>query len=153
MAFNFFKKNRKQKEVENHLGQFQSDFTENQKRAILVSLYVIANSDGEFHQNEIDVFHNTADLLGYKMKRTVEKTLTDITSVSKDEMVRVLRQMDQGQKDWYIVTAMGMIHADGQVLEIEIKHGMAYFEAIGVTEEYAFSVLEKAEALSKAFNI
>jgi uncharacterized tellurite resistance protein B-like protein len=117
----------------------------------MLSLYVVANSDGEFHQKEIDFFHDTAEVLGYKMKRSAEATLNDIISISKPEMVKVLNQMDNNQKDWYIITLMGMIHADGRTLEIELNHGYAYLEAIGITKEYAESIIKKSSLLMQAY--
>ncbi len=48
-----------------HLIGFQESFTDEQKQAILFSLFDIANSDDEFHAKEIEFFDQIGKLLDY----------------------------------------------------------------------------------------
>jgi uncharacterized tellurite resistance protein B-like protein len=153
MLFDFFKRNKEKQEISVHLKQFQYEFSLDQKRAIMQSLFVVANVDGKFHRKEVKLFNDTAKLLDYKMKDTAEDTLLDIISIDKEQVKYVLNKMNTKQKDWYILTIFGMIWADGKALDIEFNHGIAYLDAIGITEEYAMKILKKSELIAKAFKL
>ncbi len=53
-GFSFFKKHKKSDKIISHLHDFMESFTDEQKKAILVSLYVVVNSDEEFHTKEVE---------------------------------------------------------------------------------------------------
>lgn len=151
MLFDLFHKNEKEKVVREHLGGFQDGFNLKQKKAVLLSLFLIANSDQEFHIKEKQFFEETALLLGYRL---TENMVDEFMSLGdREELFRLLNSMDEGQKDWYIITSLGMMHADGKPLDIELKHLMTFFDHMGITEERASNVVQKAEALSRHFNL
>jgi len=151
MLFDFFHKNEKEKSVREHLGGFQDGFTPKQKKAILCSLFLIANSDQEFHIKEQHFFEETALLLGYRL---TENIIDDFMTLGgRDELFNLLNSLDEGQKDWYIITSLGMMHADGKPLDIELKHLMTSYDHMGITEERASNVVQKADALSRHFNL
>ncbi|HBG86121.1 MAG TPA: hypothetical protein DDW62_01075, partial [Marinilabiliaceae bacterium] len=118
MLFNFFKKHEKQNEVRQHLGGFQDEFSDNQKKAVMCSLMLIANSDGEFHRKEEMFFEQTATMLGYRLSGDY---IDDLLAMGKEKLFQLLKSLDESQKDWYIITAFGMLHADGQALEVEFQ--------------------------------
>jgi uncharacterized tellurite resistance protein B-like protein len=151
MLFDFFHKNEKEKVVREHLGGFQDGFSPKQKKAILCSLFLIANSDQEFHLKEQQFFEETALLLGYRL---TEGMIDDFMTLGgRTELFNLLNSLDEGQKDWYIITSLGMMHADGKPLDIELKHLMAFYDHMGITEERASNVVQKTDALSRHFNL
>jgi len=148
MLFSFFKKHERQNAVNEHLSGFQEQFTEKQKKAIMTSLLLIASSDGEYHRKEEMFFEQTANMLGYRLKRDY---FDDFMTLDKRELYQLLDSLEESQKDWYIVTAFGMIHADGKPLEVEFKYLEVFFDKMGITEERFENVLRKTELLMKKF--
>jgi uncharacterized tellurite resistance protein B-like protein len=144
MLFSFFKKHERQNAVNEHLNGFQKEFTEKQKKAILTSLLLIAHSDREYHRKEERFFEQAATLLGYHLKRDY---LDELMSPDQDELFQFLNSLTEGQKDWYIITAFGMMHADGKSLEVEFKYLVGFFSRMGITEERYEKVLRKTQLL------
>ena len=50
--------------LKEHLSGFRDSFTDEQKKAILVSLFEIANSDEDFHFRETAYLKKTSEFLG-----------------------------------------------------------------------------------------
>jgi len=148
MLFSFFKNHVRQNAVNEHFSGFQKQFTENQKKAILISLIIIAGSDGEYHRNEEKFLFQIATVLGYPLKRNY---LKDFLSYDKDELLLLLNSLGENQKDWYIVTAFGMMHADGISLELEFKYLDFIFSKMGITNERYEIVLKKSQLLMDKF--
>lgn len=150
MLFNFFKKHENQSYINQHLSGFQNNFSSNQKKAIMCSLFLIANADKEFHNKEAVFFEQTAKLLGYKL---TSNFLEEFLSFNKVELLQLLDSLDESQKDWYIVTAFGMVHADGRALEKEYQYFEVFLENMNITEERFEYVLKKAELINEKFFI
>lgn len=51
------------------------------------------------------------------------------------------------QKDWYIVTAYAMLHADGEALDVEYQYLEVYFEKMGITREHFENVINTSHKL------
>jgi len=100
-----------------HLIGFQESFTDEQKQAILFSLFDIANSDDEFHAKEIEFFDQIGNLLNYP---TGDEILDDYLKADREKVFESLNDFSDSQKDWYIVIVYGMVHADGKVLDEEL---------------------------------
>lgn len=130
--FSFFKKHKKSDKIKNHLHDFMESFTDEQKKAILVSLYVIANSDEEFHTKEVEFFQQTADILDYPITGNIKDEFSEI---NRDEVFEQLKNISEDQKEWYLTTVIGMIHADGKVIEEELDDAKQYLSRMGITKE------------------
>lgn len=151
MAFDFFRRNEKERSVREHLGGFQDGFTARQKKAILCSLFLLANADKEFHTKEQQFFEETALLLGYRL---TENMIDDFMSLGgRSELFNILNSLDESQKDWYIITSFGMMHADNKLLDVEMNYLMTYYDHLGITEDRALNVIQKADALARHFNL
>ncbi|MGV8111818.1 MAG: TerB family tellurite resistance protein [Lentimicrobium sp.] len=148
MGFSFFKKHDNQNEVRDHFKGFHDGFSENQKKAILLSLFLMANSDGEFHQKESEFFIQVSNLLNYKLTRNF---MDDISTISRDQLFQFLNSLDESQKDWYIVTISGMLHVDGRAMEVEYQYMQAYFNKMGITAERYEAVIKKTNLLMNKF--
>jgi len=148
MLFDFFKKQEKQDAVKQHFGSFQDSYTELQKKAILSGLLIIANADGEYHRKEAEFFMQTAALLGYKLQRNY---LEDLLSIEPTNLTRILNNLDEGQKDWFIITIFGMIHADGKDLDVEYQYLTGIMKGMGVTRQRFDDVINKAQILAQRF--
>ncbi len=148
MLFNFFKKHERQNTVNEHLSGFQEQFSEKQKKAILTSLLLIANSDREYHRKEERFFEQTATMLDYRLQSDY---MDDLMSPDQDELFQILNSLAESQKDWYIITAFGMMHADGKSLEVEFKYLVGFFSRMGITEERYENVLRKTQLLMEKF--
>lgn len=149
MLFSFFNKNKQQTAVQEHLSRFQDQFTENQKIAIMNSLFVIANSDDEFHEKEQQFFEQTAMLLGYQLTNNIFKKFTSITH---EEHFKMLNSLNESQKDWYIYTAFVMIHADGKALMIESEYLNVFLSKMGITPQRSEAVIKKTLSIMQSFN-
>jgi len=153
LLFNSFLKKENEKEVRKHLGGFQDNFSEQQKKAIMLSLFLIANSDEEYHQKEYQFFMKAATLLGYRIKSNFGDQVDEFAKMSRQDLFGSLSSLDESQKDWYILTVFGMIHADEVPLEIEFQYASSFFDSMGITEERCENVIKKAAALQKFFKL
>jgi len=136
--FSFFKKHKISDEIKNHLNEFTDSFTEEQKKAILVSLYVIANSDKEFHTREVEFFQQTADILDYPITGNMKDEFSEI---NKEEVFEQLNNISENQKKWYLTTVIAMIHADGKVMEEELVDAEQYLSKMGITKDKISQIL------------
>jgi len=143
--FSFFKKHKKSDEIKNHLNDFRESFTEEQKKALLVSLYVIANSDKEFHTKEVEFFQQTADILDYPITGNMKDEFSEI---NRDEVFEQLKNISENQKKWYLTTVIGMIHADGKVMEEELVDAEQYLSKMGITKEKITQILKTIQLFS-----
>lgn len=147
MLFNLFKKNKKQNDVIQHLGAFKRSFNEQQKKAILWSLFLIANADKKFDRKEKKFFSETAMMLGYKFSDDYMEFLL----IYPEDSIAILKTLTEGQKDWLIVTLLGMVHADGKALQEEYDLMQNFFTIIGVTMHRVESVVKKTQILSRGY--
>jgi len=153
LLFNSFLNHEKEKTVREHFGGFQDNFSDQQKKAIMLSLFLIANSDGEYHYKEHQFFTQAATILGYRLKSSDDAQLEEFMSFDRETLMKTLSTLDEGQKDWYILTVFGMIHADKVPLEIEFQYASSFFDSMGITEERCENVIKKAAALQKFFKL
>lgn len=112
--------------------------------AIIGSLLIIANSDGEFHKKEAQFLKEVSKVLGYKSSRS---KLNKFMSIGLDEMFLKLNGLDDSQKEWYIVTTFTMLHVDGQALDLEFQYLEVYFAKMGINREKFKDVIEKSHIL------
>ena len=132
--------------LKEHLSGFKESFTDEQKKAILFSLFDIANSDNEFHAKEIEFFDQIGNLLNYQ---TGENILDEYLEADKEKVFESLNDFTDSQKDWYIVTVFGMIHADGKVLDEELADAERFLSGImGISKERINDAIQKSQ-LSK----
>lgn len=124
-------------EIENLV---KGTFTDNQKRAILYSLLLIAKSDGEFHEYERLNLDITAQFLNYNIN---DIKFLHYPSLGKETMYQDLSSLNSKQKDWYILSSIGMIHADFQYKEIEDAFAKYFFEKMGISEYYINKLMEQ----------
>ena len=120
-------------------------FTDEQKKAILVSIYVIANSDEDFHTKEVEFFQQTADILDYPITGNLKDEFSEI---NRDEVFEQLKNISENQKEWYLTTVIGMIHADGKVIEEELDDAEQYLSKMGITKERITQSLKTIQLFS-----
>lgn len=148
MLFSFFKKHEKQSAVNEHLNGFQVQFSENQKKAILTSLLLIASSDGDYHRKEEKFLEQTANMLNYRLKNNY---FDDFMTINREDLFQYLDSLNENQKDWYVITAFGMMHSDGKDLDVEFDYLNAFFSKMGISEERFTNVLKKTQLLMNKF--
>ena len=148
MNFDFFKEHKRQSAVREHLLGFGEDFTERQKKAIICSLLLIANSDGEYHRKEKQFLELSASLLGYQLQ---DDFFDEFESFDPVDIPNLLNSLDEGQKDWFILTVAGMVHADGRALEIEFQLMEGILKKMGITEQRFMDVLKKTQLMMEYF--
>lgn len=147
MVFSTVKKHKDQKDVQEHLQSFKDSFSDEQKKAVICSLFLIANIDGEYHQKEKDFFEETADVLGYTLKEDTDKQVREFLSISREELFEMLKSLSKEQKDWFVATVLSMIHADGEALDKEVHYADEFFEKMGVTHAQCEEVIRNSPAL------
>ncbi|RAJ13209.1 tellurite resistance TerB family protein [Olleya aquimaris] len=106
--------------------------TENQKRGILFGLILLAQADGEVHNNETHFLNQTANLLDYDI---YDSAFEHFQSLGADKLFETLTTLDSKQKDWFIFTAFGMINADFKTTTEENQIIRVIFENMGITSE------------------
>ncbi len=127
--------------LKEHLSGFKDSFTDEQKKAILFSLFDIANSDDEFHAKEIEFFDQIGNLLNYP---TGESILDEYLEADKEKVFDSLNDFSDSQKDWYIVIVYGMVHADGKVLDEELADAERFLEGMGISKERINDAIQKS---------
>jgi len=142
--FSIFNKRSKNSELKEHFDKLYS-FTDEQKKAILVSLFEIATSDEEFHHRENEYLTKTSGFLGISLKRS---RLKKLLKNKRDELFRKLTEMSENQKDWYVFTVLGMVYADGKVMEDEFKHVEKFLLNLGFSQERINRNMVKDQHLS-----
>ena len=138
--FSFFKKSKKENL---HSGEPDSpySFSDDQKKAILVSLYEIANSDQEFHQKESEYHMKISDFLDYSIRKGKLKRLL---SKEKDHLYQLLSEFSESQKDWYVFNVVGMVYADGKIIKEEFEHVQKFLLSIGFSKDMINRNLEES---------
>ena len=106
-------------------------FSIDQKHAILLSLFEIANSDEEFHEKETAYFKNISEFIGMRLSN---RDLKRMLSQERESLYKLLDEMTDSQKDWYVITALGMVYADGELIEDEFNHVKSFLLELGFTE-------------------
>jgi hypothetical protein len=149
MLFNFSKKNKQESVLRENLGGFQDSFTLRQKKIILYSLFLIANSDHLFSDEEIQYFEHIAMILGFQINKTFIK---ECQSFTRTDINFTLTNLTPDQKDWYIVTVVDMVHVDGEAPEIKSKYATVIFNYMGISEERMDRIVKKAAAFTKYIN-
>ena len=117
----------------------------------MCSLFLIANSDGEYHNKEHQFFEQTAMLLGYKLGNNLDSIVEEFMTMDRESLFYHLNSLNESKKDWYIVTAFGMVHSDGRALEEEFQYMLVFFDKMGITEERFENVIRKTELLMEKF--
>lgn len=124
-------------EIENLV---KDTFTDNQKRAILFSLLLIAKSDGEYHKYERLILDITAQFLNYNIN---DIKFLEYPSLGEETMYKHLNTLNSKQKDWYILSAFGMMSADFQYNETEDAFVNHFFNKMGISESYINKLVEQ----------
>ena len=117
----------------------------------MFSLFIIANSDGEYHNKEHNYLEQIASVLGYNLGSDLDAIVDEFMTIDRVAIFGNLNSLSEGQKDWYIVTAFGMIHADGKALDAEFEYVIAIFQKMGISEKRFEDVLKKTELLMNKF--
>jgi len=129
--FSFFKRANKNKALNENFDELYG-FTEDQKTAILVTLYEVANSDDEFHPKETAYHKRIGDYLGLDYST---RELKNFLRKDKERLYHLLDHMNDSQKDWYVITVLGMIYSDGSVIKEELDHVIKFLTNIGFSRE------------------
>ena len=90
-------------------------FTERQKAAILVVLENIANSDGDFDENEqviIDGCKNNFLKFDMSSERGLE-LFREVQQMSFDELIQIIKPLSRLQQEYILIYACKVIAADG----------------------------------------
>lgn len=134
--------------MKEHFEGFNKDFSKDQKKAVLGSLFLIAASDDEMHNKEEQFLEQTSMILDYPITR---KFLDEVMGLGREGLINALISLNDSQKDWYITTAIGMVHADGKVLEEELQYLDVFFGSMEITKERAEAVMRKSQLLADMF--
>lgn len=130
--------------LRDHFGGFQGSFTDIQKKAILISLYDIANSDNEFHKTEVRFFQEISILLGFSVR---DNTIYRYLEMDREYIYKSLSILNDHQKEWYIVTVIAMMHTDGKIKKEELEQIQVYLEKVGISKEIYNKSIDKGKLL------
>ena len=142
--FSFFKKRSNNDIIKNHLSSFKGSFTDDQKKAIMVSLYVIANSDKEFHTKEVEFIKQTADILDYSLSDNINE---EFSGINRGKVFKLLKGFSEDQKEWYLVTVAGMISEDKEVSDTELDDALRYLLSMGIPIEKINITMAKLKSI------
>ncbi len=130
--------------LRDHFQGFQDSFTDIEKKAILISLYDIANSDNEFHKSEVRFFQEISILLGFSAR---DNTIYRYLEMDRDYIFKSLNNLKDSQKEWYIVTVIAMMHSDGKIKKEELEHIQLYLDKVGISKEIYSKSVDKGKLL------
>ncbi len=110
--------------------RFRASFTEEQKIAIVGSLFRMAFADNDMAEEEVEFVAAVCELLGYtvyeeELRRYVADPLYYLDA---------LRELNQEQQIWYCRALYFMIVMDGKVEIRELDKLHEYLEIIGIDE-------------------
>lgn len=142
--FNFLSKKNNNKESNSLLADFQNSLNKQQKAAILTSLSIVSTSKGKSHDKDAAFYIQTCNMLGVKLGDT---SVTEMQSKSEQDLIDVLKTLDEGQKDWFIVALHSMASADGKVEFSEMAVAIDICNRIGISDDRYIKTLEKTKAL------
>lgn len=145
MPFYYFKQHRKETAVKKHLSKFNSVLEEKQKKAIIGSLFYLANGDREYHNKEHEFIKQASDLLGYNLSDSEHLIAEELMGMGKKTIFEELNTLTQEQKDWYVITALGMIHSDGKALDEEFKMLKDFLTQIYINHEHFEEVIRQTK--------
>lgn len=145
MPFNYFKQHRKETAVKRHLSKFKNVLDEKQKKAIIGSLFYLANGDGEYHNKEHEFIKQASDLLDYNLSDSEYRIAEELMGMGKQAIFEELNTLTQEQKDWYMITALGMIHSDGKALEEEFNMLKNFLTQISINHEHFEEVVQQTK--------
>lgn len=128
--------------IKDHLETFDYEFSADEKKAILNCLFKIAKSDEDYHPKEKEFLKEISAIVGYDFDVFSNEDPLDLTD---PQISQILTGLDEGQKDWFVITAFLMIHADGVALMQEYFKLEGYFEQMGITRERWREVIKKTE--------
>ena len=140
MLFSLFIKRKKNKIIKKHIESFQDSFTEEQKIPILASLFLIANSDDEFHDSEKEFLQKFADAFGYQI---TDEIMDKYSQMDMNSLFEELSELSSSQKEWLVISVFGMIHADNMVLEEELLLAKKFFTRMGISLVSIKNIIEK----------
>lgn len=128
--FSFFRSNKDDALIK----QFDDLYklSDDEKTAVLVTLWEVANSDDEFHPAETKYHKKIGNYLGMNFS---SRKLKSLLKNDRDKIYNVLNNMNESQKDWYVITVLGMIYSDGSVIQEELDHVINFLKGIGFSEE------------------
>ena len=132
MLFDLIKNYGRRKVFDQHKEAFHNRFTNDQRKAIMISLLIVANSDDEFHHKEEDYYSKIAETLGYPLE---ENFVDEFFEMDRRQVFEVLNDLDDDQKEWYMLTLFSMIHVDGKPLDVEFEFARPYLLKMGIDQQ------------------
>jgi len=132
--------------IKNHIETFDYEFLDDEKKAILSSLFDIAHSDDDYHPKEKEILKEISAMIGYDFD---DFSKGEHLVLNDAQIYEILNGLDEGQKDWFIITAFLMIYADGVALMQEYFKLESYFEKMGISKERWQEVIKKTEEFLK----
>lgn len=128
--------------------QFYSQFSEEQKAAIICNLFVMMAADGNLHGNEKNLLNSICDSFSMPLE---DIAVTKLTRKGAEYASTILNDMELSQKEWYIMLLYSMIYADGHADEEEIDLLIHLAEQIGVSQEQCAKIIEKSISIMNQF--
>lgn len=145
MPFLYFKQHQKEKAVKKHLSKFQNELKEKQKKAIVGSLFYLANGDGEYHNKEHEFIKQASELLNYELSDSEHRIAEELMGMGKEGIFDQLNTLSKAQKEWYVITALGMIHSDGKALEEEFEMLKQFLSKIEISQQRFEEIIEQTK--------
>jgi hypothetical protein len=132
--------------IKDHLETFDYEFSDDEKKAILSSLFNIARSDDEYHPKEKELLKDISAIIGYDFD---DFSKGHHLELDDNQINEILKGLGEGQKDWFVITAFLMIYADGVALMQEYFKLESYFEKMGILKERWQEIINKTEEFFK----
>lgn len=128
--------------ISNHLGDFQDEFTQEQKAVMIFNLLMIAEVEGETQPAELQQIEYTAKLLGIELDDPIfhlipaRMFVEGVAESGPKYFSRILNSLSESQKEWFAVIIVGIITVGG-IKNIEIRNNRALriLGSIGISEE------------------
>jgi hypothetical protein len=133
------------------LKKFRSRFSEQEKEAMIVTGYMVADSailsggNADIIMKIIDV---SAHLLDYNKQNALDINLTRMKSI---ELSNTIKLMSEPNKRWLICFLFDMVSSVGYIteaIENKLDHALA---TIGVSADEALYIYKKSKEINKLF--
>ncbi len=120
----------------------KENFTQEQKEAIIYSLYQIARSDEDLADDEVAFIKVVGDFLG-----EVFDYMSINSFISKSALVymKTLNELTECQKEWYVVAVYSLINSDQKLFDEEFSVSNGFLNGMGITTARANAIISKIE--------
>lgn len=141
--FNFFRKKQ-----ENPFSEFAATYSKAQKASMIGIMLMLGKSAGNINKQQMDVISNTAKMLDLDLEDPI---LLTAGQGGHDYLVNNLKNLNQSQKEYFVLTLHGYCLTGGENIEKLFNYSLQFCNKIGISETEYESTIKKMTLMMEKF--